>query len=175
MNLSPLLKVVARYGLFAGIMGFGLLMGLYYMGRHPFLIEIIFDFRIILLAVFIFFGLKEFREDHQQGVLYFWQGMIGSLVLTIVFGTVAAFLIYIFGSWNSEFVQTYIAQLTERLNQLPPEFVEQIGKEELERNLKTLPATTIGDLAVKYLAQSFVISFFISVILSVVLRRQLNP
>lgn len=175
MNFSPLLKVVARYGLIAGIMGFGLLIGLYYMGRHPFLIEIIFDFRIILLGIFIFFALKEFREDHQDGVLYFWQGLIGSFVLTAVFGTVAAFLIYVFGSWNTEFVQTYSTQLTDRLSQLPAELVEQIGKEDVERNLIAIQATTIGDLAVTYFVHSFIISFFISIILSVVLRRQPKP
>ncbi len=175
MNFSPLLKVVARYGLIAGIMGFGLLLGLYYMGRHPFLIEIFFDFRIFLLGIFIFFALKEFREDHQDGVLYFWQGLIGSFVLTAVFGAVAAFLIYVFGSFNSEFVQTYSAQMADRLSQLPAELVEQIGKEEVERNLKGIHATTIGDLAVTYLVQSFIISFFISIILSVVLRRQPKP
>lgn len=175
MNFSPLLKVVARYGLMAGIMGFGLLLGLYYLGRHPFLIEIFFDFRIFMLGIFIFFSLKEFREDHQDGILYFWQGMIGSFVLTAIFSAVAAFLIYIFGSWNTGFVQTYIVQLTERLSQLPAETIEQIGKEEVDRNLNAIQATTIGDMATTYFVQSFIISFFISIILSVVLRRQPKP
>ncbi len=175
MNISPLAKILARYGVVAGILGFGLLLGLYYMGKHPFLILPFFDFRIILLGVFIFFGLKEFREFHQAGILYFWQGMIGSFVLTAVFAAVASLLILLFGIWNETFVQSYIAQFTEQASQYPPDLVEQIGKENLERNLKELQATTIADMVKTYFVQSFIISFFISIILSVVLRRQPKP
>ena len=175
MNITPLAKILGRYGLLAGIMGFGLVIGLFYMGKHPFLILPFFDFRIVLLGIFIFFGLKEFREFHQDGILYFWQGMIGSFILTLSFALVASLLIYAFGSWNGEFVQTYITQFTEQARQYPPDLVEQIGKENLERNLKELQATTIGDLVETYFVQSFIISFFISIILSVVLRRQPKP
>lgn len=163
---------MARYGSLAGVLGFALLLGLYYMGRHPFLIEFVFDFRIFLLGVFIFFGLKEFREDHQDGVLYFWQGMIGSFVLTAVFAAVASVLIFIFGSWNDAFVQSYITGFTERAAQLSPDIIEQIGKDNFERNLKAIQTTSSGDLAITYFGYSFIISFFISIILSVVLRRQ---
>jgi hypothetical protein len=175
MNISPLVKILARYGAFAGVIGFGLLLGLYYMGKHPFLIHPIFDFRIVLLGVFIFFGLKEFREFHQEGILYFWQGMIGSFALTAVFAVVASSLIFLFGSWNEVFVQSYITEFTQQVNEFPPDVVDQIGKENMERNLMELQATTIGDMATTYLVQSFIISFFISIILSVVLRRQPKP
>ena len=175
MNTSPLVKILGRYGAFAGLVGFILLISLYYMGKHPFLIHPIFDFRIVLLGVFIFFGLKEFREFHQEGILYFWQGMIGSFVLTAVFAVLASLLIFLFGSWNDAFVQSYITEFTEQVAQCPAEMVEQIGKENMERNLKELQATTIGDMATTYLVQSFIISFFISIILSIILRRQPKP
>lgn len=176
MNITSLVKILARYGAFAGVIGFGLLLGLYYMGKHPLLIYPIFDFRIILLGVFIFFGLKEYRDYHQEGVLYFWQGLIGSFVLTVVFAAVASLLIFGFGSLNAEFVQDYVAETTKYLKELMenPE-VDQAGKELIQRNLIDIPATTIGNLANKYLVQSFIISFFISIILSVVLRRQPKP
>jgi hypothetical protein len=162
MNFAPLAKIMARYGLLAGIMGFGLLLGLFYMGKHPFLILPFFDFRIVLLGIFIFFGLKEFREFHQESILYFWQGMIGSFVLTAVFAAAASLLILAFGSWNETFVQTYITQFTEQASQYPPDLVEQIGKENLERNLMELQATTIGDLVKTYFVQSFIISFLLA-------------
>jgi hypothetical protein len=71
-----------------------------------------------------------------------------------------------------EFVSDYVAQFLEQAKAFPPEVIERIGKEVFERNLATLPETTAFDLAFLYFYQCFVISLFISIIISVILRRQ---
>src|SRR5258707_13498005 len=81
MFQHPLFKVPFRYGLIGGVLVCVVIATLYYMGRHPFLLPLIFDFRIVIFSVFIFLSLKEVRDYHQQGNLFFWQGMIGSYVL----------------------------------------------------------------------------------------------
>jgi hypothetical protein len=161
-----------RNGLIAGVLGFILLMALYYMGRHPFLFPLYYDFRIILLSVFIVMTLKEFRDDHQEGILYFGQAMMGSFLFTFIFALVASLLVWIFCLIIPEFVSLYIKTATEQLTLIQPEVIEQLGKDEFERNLKKLPATHGIDLAVDYFGKTFIISFFISVIISVILRRQ---
>lgn len=171
-RLPEIVSVPSQYALVAGLLGFGLLIALYYMGRHPFLIPVFFDFRVLLFLVFIFFSLKELRDLKFQGILYFWQGMIGSLVFTLIFAVLSSLLLMIFMYWNDEFLTTYIHLMEQQLLGLPTQVVERIGKETYEANLKSLPETRSMDLTILYLWQSFIISFFISIILSVVLRRQ---
>lgn len=170
--MKPLVKVPLKYGSIAGALGALLVIGLYYLGRHPFVIPVFLDFRIFLFGVFIFFTLKELRDYWFGGVLYFWQGLIGSFLFTLMFAIISSLGIAVFGNVVSGFVADYITLTIEQVKSLPPEVIEKIGKDIYERNLEMLPATNAFDLALLYFTQSFMISFFISIVLSVILRRQ---
>jgi hypothetical protein len=170
--MQPLIKVPLRYGVIAGLVGFGLLVGLYYMGRHPLLIPVFLDFRIILFGVFIFFTLREIRDYYQNGILYFWQGIIASLLFTACYAFIASLALYLFVLAAPVFLSDYVNLSIQQLKSLPSQVIEQIGREVYERNLGLLPATSASDLGLLYFLQSFMISLFISIILSVTLRRQ---
>lgn len=170
--MSPLVKVPLRYGLIAALLGLALVITLYYLILHPFLVPIYMDFRIFLFGIFIFFTLKELRDWHYGGMLYFWQGLISAFLFTLVFAATASIGLLIFMSLEPEFLQSYISLTVEQLKQLPADVVEKIGKDVYERNLQLLPATNAFDLASLYFMQSLLISLFISIILSVILRRQ---
>lgn len=161
-----------RNGLIAGVLAFSLLVALYYMGKHPFLFPIYFDFRLILLSVFIVMTLKEFRDDCQEGILYFGQAMISAFLFTLVFALVASLLIWAFCFVVPEFLSNYIQTATDQLKSIQPAIIEQLGKDAYERNLNKLPATNGSDLAIDYFGKTFIISLFISIIISVILRRQ---
>lgn len=170
--MKSLFKIALRYGAIGGAIGSIALLVLFYMGRHPFLLPVIFDFRIILFAVFIFFALKEFRDYYQEGILYFWQGMVGSYVLIITSGGIGAFVTWIFASWNDRFISSYVQTLMEQFTKNAAELVERVGKEAYEQQLLRLPQTTAGDLAADYFLKSIIIGLFLTIILSVILRRQ---
>lgn len=166
-------RVSTRYGLIGSALGATVIIVLYSIGRHPFLIPVIFDFRIILFSILLFFSAKEFREYYQNGILYFWQGMMMSLVFTLVFALITSFVIWAFATWKPEFVAEFVKLFQERYRAFPPQqLVEQVGKETFERNLQALAATKPIDLARQFFWQSVVISLFLSVIISVILRRQ---
>lgn len=171
-SVKRLAFLSVRNGVIAGVLGFSLLVALYYMGKHPFLFPIYFDFRLILLSVFIVMTLKEFRDDNQEGILYFGQAMIGAFLFTLVFAFLASLLIWAFCFVVPEFLSNYIQTATEQLKSIQPAIIEQLGKEAYERNLNKLPATNASDLAIDYFGKTFIISLFISIIISVILRRQ---
>lgn len=172
MNRNALLKISIRYGMLAGVLAFILLIGLYYLGRHPLMISPFLDFRIFLFGVFIFFSLKELRDYYQKGELYFSQGMISGGVIVLIASIISSIGLQVFGMVEKEFVTTYSKLMTEYLKTFPTEDIERIGKAVYERNLNALPATNIAGLTVTYFVQGMAIGFFVSIILSVVLRRQ---
>lgn len=170
--MRPIVKVPLKYGVIAGVLGAILTIGLFYMGKHPALIEIYLDFRIFIFAVFIFFTLRELRDYIYGGVLYFWQGIIASFLFTLFFALIASSLIGLFATLEKSFVTEFIRQSTEVLTQAKNELIERIGKDAYDSNLRNLPATNASDLAFHYYVQSFVIGTFIGILLSVILRRQ---
>jgi hypothetical protein len=171
-SVPRLVFISVRNGLIAGLLGVFFMIALYYMGRHPFLFPIYFDFRLILFSVFMVVGLKELRDYHQQGLLSFGEGMISNLLFTIVFALTVSGLIWIFMTLVPAFLADYISLVTIQMNELSSQVIEQLGKVEFERNLSSLSGTNRSDLVLDYLIKSFIISFFISIIISVVLRRQ---
>ena len=90
------------------------------------------------------------------------------LVATIV----TSMLLWLFGRWDGDFIDSYIAQVTVYLKSFPKEDIDRIGKEIYDRNLNALPTTNIFDLIQTYFMQGIVIGFFVNIILSVILRRQ---
>src|SRR5688572_26259046 len=170
--MKPLVHVPLKYGAIASVIGILGVVGLYYMGRHPLMIVIYMDFRIILLAVFLFFSLRELRDLYQDGILYFWQGVVASSIFVSTFAILVSTAMYVFALAVPAFLDLYIKEATEMAKAMPKEVIEQIGKDVYERNLLTLPATNVFELSSKYFGQSLIIGTFISIILSVVLRRQ---
>lgn len=165
-------KTPLRYGLLAAVLGAALVITLYKLDRHPFLVPIILDFRIMLFGIFVFFSLRDYRDMQQQGILYFWQGMIQSFLLITTYAIVVCMVIVVIGWTDPDFVKLYIERFTDQARQFPPEVIEQIGKAQFEKSLADLKDTTIYSMAATYFVQCYAIGFFVSIILSVILRRQ---
>jgi hypothetical protein len=168
---SPLVTIATRNGAIAAVMVSTILVILYWSGKHPFLVPVYADFRIFLFGVFIFFSLKEFRDRHNQGVLYFWQGMVGSYALVTVFSIIMALFIIGFSLAHPAFIQDYIRLFIEQAQAGSAEVINQMGKENFDRNLQAIQATNGYERAFVYFIQSIWISLFVSIIVSVLLRK----
>jgi hypothetical protein len=170
--MKPLFQVPLKYGAIASVIGILGAIGLFYIGRHPVTIFILMDFRIILVGVFLFFSLRELRDFYQDGIMYFWQGLIASSVFVSTFALLVSTGMYVFALIVPELLQLYIKEMLEIAKAMPKEVIDQIGKDVYDRNLSTLPATNEFDMSLKYFGQCLIIGTVISIILSVVLRRQ---
>lgn len=172
---SPLFTIAVRYGAIAAVLSIALNIAMFYMNRQPVMISPYLDFRVFLYGIFIFFSLKEYRDFHNEGALHFFQGMFGSFVLVATAAVLGSILYRIFGAFETNFIPEYIRLMTEYLKGWPEEDIARVGKETFERNLQSLPSTNMGQIATMYLVQSFGIGLFVSIIMSVILRKQPKP
>ena len=170
--LNKLMRTALRYGLIGGVIAFALVVIMFYLGRHPLIVSPYLDFRILLFGIFVFFALKEFRDYDQDGVLYFAQAMLGGFVVIFILTLVATLLIWVFGTYETDFVTEYVKQVTAYLKQFSREEIEGLGKDVFERNLNALPSTNISILAFTYFIHGLVIGFFVNIALAVIVRRQ---
>lgn len=168
---SPMVRVAFRYGAISGLLTLGFVVSMYYMGKHPFLINPFIDPRIAVLGLMLFFGLKELRDYYQSGALYFGQGMVTSFLVTLMCAAFCWCGILIFASLNENFVTTFITQATEQTKSFTEEDIQRIGKETFEQSLAELKKADKYFMAGRYFFQTFIVSFFISLIVTIVLRR----
>lgn len=164
-----------KYGLAGAGLAVMLLIILYYANKHPLLVPVIYDYRILLFAILIFFSIKEFKDYYNAKTLHFWQGMAIGLTCYVTVALVAAIAVYIIGLMEPLFLSSYISTMTRQLQDNKDLFVESISAEVYDDALKNLPSTTMSDLAVDYFLKSMPIGLFLTIIISVILRKQPKP
>ena len=172
MKLSPLVKTPLKYGLIGGMLSALLITMLFYIDRHPFLIPIFLDFRLLLLPLFIFFATKEFRDYRNNKELHFWQGMSAGFVTYTSLGLFAGIYVLIFaGMIESDFVAQFVEISKSQLEANRESVVEAVGVDAYEKAVSSLPQTSAGDLAFDYFLKTLIIGMFVTIIISVILRR----
>src|SRR6218665_802044 len=174
--MKLLIKFALRHALAGSAVGFLVLVMLYLLGRHPFLIPVIFDFRWLLLSCLLFLALRSFR-DSRQGILFFWQGMAGGFFFHLFFGMAVSIALLLFGIFQPDFfkfvfVNCYVNALTLQFKKNEKVIIERVGSEVFHQQLAKLPHTAAFDLASDYFLKSMLIGLFLSLIFSIILRKQ---
>ncbi|MCH8231630.1 MAG: DUF4199 domain-containing protein [Bacteroidetes bacterium] len=169
---TPLVRIAGRYGFYGSLVTMVAMVSLFYLHRHPYLIPWFFDIRIFLFALFIFFSIREFKNSNQN-VLHFWQGIYIGLITYVLIAFLASIFIGIFAKWiEPAFVSEYIRLSIDNLYQHREAWIETLGEDRFNAVIKNLPSTTAGVLAFDYFLKSMPIGFILTLIISILLRRQ---
>lgn len=170
---SPLVRLAGKYGLISAA---ALILGLviiYYAGKHPLLINIVFDLRILIFALFIFIGIREYKQDYNSGMLHFWQGLSIGLILYISAALITSLFIWIFAGWlDVDFLSSFITTSMETLEINKQVIIESLGERNFNAAMEGLPTTTAGNLAFDYFLKSMPIGFILTIVISMLLRRR---
>ena len=170
---NPLLLVPIKYGFIGSLMIILGLIVLFYLGRHPLLLNPVLDARIPLYALIIFISFKIFKDQYNGGVMHFWQGMAIGMIDYLIMALGAALFIYVFSEIKAtNFLAEYIRIATGQLETNKDLFIENISEKTYTDTLAQLPRTQAIHLAVDYLLKSTPIGLFLTIILSVLLRRK---
>jgi Protein of unknown function (DUF4199) len=171
-RIPPLVRIPMAYGILGGILSLAFAISFYYFGKHPFWINPFIDIRVFVIAIFLFFSLREVRDYFLDGILYFWQALGGCYIFLATMMLVSTLGLVVFVNYKPDFLNDYIDQGLQQLNSLNPDAIKEIGKPAVDELLKTLPNYTLQEMAKKYASQTLIIGTFITIIISVISRRQ---
>jgi hypothetical protein len=172
---KPIVRIPLKYGFFAGLLAFALVMILFYLGNtHPQLYPIFLDFRILLFGLFIYFSIREFKVMANNGTLHFWQGMVIGILCYVTAAWIASVALVALGKLDASYVANYVNETSELLIQNKEGIVEKVGQAQYDAQLNVLPSTTIFALAFDYFLKSMLMGLFLTIIISVILRKQAN-
>ena len=170
---SPLVRISGKYGAIAGIILTIGMIGMYYAGRHPLSISIAFDLRIFIFILFIFVAIREFKEDNNQGLLHFWQGLYIGIIVYLLAAFITSMLMWIFaGLIEPDYVQSFINFSIENLENNKVAVIDSLGEKRYNAAIEGLPSTTARSLAFDYFLKSMPIGFILTLILSILLRKR---
>jgi len=161
-----------------GLMGTGVIILMFFVyqftGSNPLIEMRIFDFFII--PIFLFFGIKDFRDADNSGLMEFWQGMTAGF---IIYGCIAviysAFLWLAVSLISPNMLEEYIAQSLKVLNENSEKLIGQMGQENFDTSYLDVGKTTTFDLVLDSLVKKAGIGFFLTSLIATVLKKKEKP
>lgn len=165
-------KTILRYGMYSAItiVALFLVSFIAFSGASYSVQEVLGYTSMIIAQLFVFFGIKHYRDQQNGGLLSFTQGMkVGVLIVLIpslIFGIFDVLYVQVI---NPEFMEKYYQDYLSQLRQsLPPaEFEQQRAAMESQRAIFSNPAF---NFLIMFFTV-FVIGVIVTVISSLVLKR----
>ena len=171
-RIPPIAFVPVKYGLIGSVLIAILFVILFYSNKHPLLIPIIIDFRLLLIPLFVFVSIKEFRDYRNSKLLHYWQGMAIGFLCYLAIGLISSIFILVFSNFEPNFIIQYVDISTAQLINNKQQVINAVGEEAFNRTIQKMPLTTSLDLALDYLLKTLLIGIPLTIIISVFLRKQ---
>lgn len=169
--MKPLFKVPLKFGFIGAAINIVMFFVLHWTGSNPLLEMRVFDFFII--PVFIFFGIKEFRDTFNQGLIEFWQGMtVGFFIYGCIALLYSAFLWIALQFADPEMLQSYITESLNVIKENKDLLTEEMGAESYQSSYDEVSKTTAFDLVADSFVKKAGIGFLLTSVLSTILKKQ---
>lgn len=170
---SKYLRSSMKYGVlgaaFSIIMFFVFIM----MGNIPMVSARLFDF--VLLPVFIFLAVKEFKDYQNAGELRFWQGMSVGFVVYFTLGIISGVFLYIYlSTFGSEIFADFVSNEIDKIIQNKDMIVDQMGETTYEDVLRSMQQSKVIHVAFDDLIKKSFVGLFISPVISLFMRTNMK-
>lgn len=167
---NKLIAVPMRYGAIGGGIVILLFIIFYFLDLDPLVNIKIID--VFLLAIFIFFALREFRDRYNNRELHFWQGMTGGVINYLTIAVISAiFILVMTVIIDPEMTTNYIESRLELLNENRQTLIDTMDEKTYNEAVAGVKETTPIDLALDDFLKKSMIGLFLTIIIAVILRK----
>ncbi len=167
---NKLISVPLKYGIIGGGFLVVLFLAFYFLDMDPLTNVKVVD--AIVICIFTFFALKEFRDRYNQRQLHFWQGMTVGMINYLCIALISAVFILVMTSViDTNMVADYIAGRVALLTENKENLIETMNKEAFQKAIMGVKETTSFDLALDDFLKKSIIGLFLTIIISVILRK----
>jgi len=157
------------FGLTGGLLCLLAFWVLFLIDLEP--IDFTLFFACMITPVFVFIGIKNFRDNFGDGELLFAQGMTVGFVIYALLALVAAAGIALFLQLDQDIFLNYRAEKIEWLQGKEAYITENINKEAFEKTLEKNEEMSISDIALDVFLKIFMLELFFTIIISIILKR----
>ena len=133
--------------------------------------EVIGYLSIFVSLLFVFFGIKHFRDRENAGKIGFGKALIIGILISLFAAIGFALVDYIFTTWiNPNFTEEYLVSELSRLKETLPETEYAVKSQELTDQMTNYGSS--GWLALMMFGIVTVIGFIFSLISALILQRK---
>lgn len=170
MNKKDVLRTVLPFGLLGGVFYILYFVAVYMSGMNP-VAEPKYMLAVLLIPVIVT-GIYFFKKKINRSDLRFWQGLVLGCLVTLVMTLTASVFTWLFLTLKDIGPLTeLVAAKKAMLQAQKAELVKSMGNDVYEALLKNMDAMTPGRLVRSDFLKSSLVGFFITLVVSVALRK----
>jgi hypothetical protein len=166
------LKDAYPFGILGGLLCLFTIGIMYFMGKDPVGFTEIFGYMI--LPIFVFLGIKNFRDHMNGGELGFGQGMTTGFFVYSILALTSAIGIFIFLRLEPAIFEDFKSSNLILLEESKEGLIEQLDEESYKKTLNNILNMTVLDVAVNDFLRKIFPGLFITIIISIILKRTLD-
>ena len=171
-TLRPIYAVPLKFGLVGGAMSALLFASIYFFGKNPLVVYRQFDFGFLLLPLFLFFSIREFRDFGNNRELRFWQGMTVGFLTYIGIAFISALFVWVFVSFvDDQLLAGYVGDRLRLLSIMKEEMVARMGEAVYEKAYSEVQGINAFEVAADDFLKKTFIGLFLTILISVFLRK----
>lgn len=175
MKIRPIIpKISGRYGLVGGVLAILSFVTFFYLDQQPWRNLISFLLDIVIIGLFCFLPIKEFKRDHNQNELRFYHGMtigfISYLMTAFVFSIFYALFINVIEPSFMELYKSVQIDDMESMKEMIMGQVDENKEEFFQEQLSAISKITKSQLILDVFLKKAIIGLFLTPIFSIVLR-----
>lgn len=169
-----MLKISLKYALICSVFLIIIFHVSDYFDINPLinLAHLIFD--LVIFGIFIFFGTKEFKVNQENETLHFWQGMTVGFNTYFIATAIFSLYLLLYFQVNTNAVLAYQEAATRFLMEKRTIYEERIGEDSFQAQLDGIAAVTWNNLVLSAGLKKILAGFFITPVISIILRKQPN-
>jgi hypothetical protein len=167
--MNRYLKAALSFGLFGGGLSFLGFLVIYWSGTEPISINLIIGY--VITPVFVFFAVKNFRDNYNGGNLYFGHGMtVGFFTYTII-ALLSGFYIFMTLQVDQDLFTNFRQINLELMRNNEVMLKESLSEQAYEETYRNISEMTIFDVAVNDFLRKIFPGLFFTIIISIILKR----
>lgn len=153
----------------SGLLAFAVFLFLYMvLGVNP--LGAISWITVLIPSFFLYFGVKKYRDEEKEGFLTFGQGFSAGMLFSLVYSSLSAMLILLFGSLvDVGFLDLAIRENLQALGEAKEISISLFGKAAYKEMLVDLEGMTLGQLAYSDLQSKLFGSLIIALVVAGIL------
>jgi len=157
------------FGIIGGVFcGLGFLV-VYFLGHEPISFTEIFGY--ILIPIFVFLGIKNFKDNMNNGELTFGQGMTVGFFVYSILAFISAIVIFIFLQVDSGIFNEFKASNLVLLREKKEILIAQLDKESYDTTFFNISNMTIFDVVFNDFLRKIFPGLFLTILISIILKR----
>lgn len=167
-----MVKPSIKYSVICGVFLTALFWLSVKFGSNPLLDAKHFFFDLVIFFLFIYFACREYKTYHNDGYLHFWQGMTISLIVYLPAAVIFSLLLLLTLTIDLSIIENYRLDTLAFLEGKKDVLLEGISQEEYDQQLTGVKNASISDLVISSGLKKIVAGFFITPVVSIILRKK---